>query len=261
MGPIFAAFVDARKIFSMLIVTARQSARSDGDEITDMTCPRLPLRQPYAIVNAECEVFVCIQSDVCYREHPMKSPRSPNRGLYPFDWQKHKIALIDRAAGTLRQSRAFFVRTVAKQAAEEVLHAGSHLSMSPKGFGAFMRAVSAPAAKMPEMMASLWPQSTLGQRSHRIVTRPQRARRGPGKIAKAGARRPILDTVAGAHGAATVPSSSRIGSVWLGQRDQRAMHLHHGQGIPLAIGQQRLAKLRDIRRIGDRARRHLREGR
>ena len=60
---------------------------------------------------------------------------------------------------------------------------------------------------------------------------------------------------------ATVPSSSRVGSAWLGQRDQRTMHVHHSQRIPLAIGKQRLAKPRDFGGIGDRARGHLREGR
>ena len=85
----------------------------------------------------------------------MKSPRTPKSGSVSFRLAKHDLALIDRAANTLGQSRAAFVRTVAKQAAEEVLHDGSHLTMSAEGFEAFMRAVSAPAAQVPEMVTLL----------------------------------------------------------------------------------------------------------
>ena len=130
----------------------RPGSRSDTDEIAGMTCPRLLPRQPYAMVNAERGAFVSIQSDICYRAHPMKSPRTPESGSVSFRLAKHDLALIDRAANTLGQSRAAFVRTVAKQAAEEVLHDGSHLTMSAEGFEAFMRAVSAPAAQVPEMV-------------------------------------------------------------------------------------------------------------
>lgn len=133
----------------------RPGSRSDTDEIAGMTCPRLPPRQPCAMVNAERGAFVSIQSNICHREHPMKSPQTPESGSVSFRLAKNDLALIDRAANTLGQSRAAFVRAVAKQAAEEVLHDDPHLSMSTEGFDAFMRAVSAPAAQVPEMVTSL----------------------------------------------------------------------------------------------------------
>ena len=85
----------------------------------------------------------------------MKSPRTPKSGALSLRLAEHELALIDRAANTLGKSRAAFVRTAAKQAAEEVLHEGSHLTMSAEGFEAFKRAVSAPAAQVPEMLTLL----------------------------------------------------------------------------------------------------------
>ena len=85
----------------------------------------------------------------------MKSPRTPKSGSVSLRLAEYELALIDRAANTLGQSRAAFVRTAAKQASEEVLHDSSHLSMSAEGFEAFMRAVSAPAAKVQGMVTSL----------------------------------------------------------------------------------------------------------
>lgn len=130
-------------------------SRSDNDEIAGFTRPRLLPRQPCAMVIAEHIAIVSIQSDICHREQPMKSPCTPKSGFVSFRLVEHDLALIDRAANTLGQSRAAFVRTAAKQAAEEALHHGSHLTMSADGFEAFMRAVSASPAQVPEMVTSL----------------------------------------------------------------------------------------------------------
>jgi uncharacterized protein (DUF1778 family) len=47
------------------------------------------------------------------------------------------------------------VREAAVRAAEEVLMESMLLRMSPDGFAAFLKVVSAPAAPVPEMVASL----------------------------------------------------------------------------------------------------------
>ena len=65
------------------------------------------------------------------------------------------IAIIDRAADLRGRSRTDFVRAAAVRAAEEVLMESALVRMSPEGFEAFIKAVSAPAAPVPEMVASL----------------------------------------------------------------------------------------------------------
>jgi uncharacterized protein (DUF1778 family) len=75
------------------------------------------------------------------KEHPI-SMRLPEADL----------AIIDRAAGLRGRSRTDFVREAALRAAEEVLMENALIRMSPDGFGAFMKALSAPAAPVPEMV-------------------------------------------------------------------------------------------------------------
>ena len=65
------------------------------------------------------------------------------------------IAIIDRAADLRGRSRTDFVREAAVRAAEAVLMESTLLRMTPEGFAAFVQAVSAPAAPVPEMVASL----------------------------------------------------------------------------------------------------------
>lgn len=79
------------------------------------------------------------------------------RKEYPLSMRlpEGDIAIIDRAAGLRGRSRTDFVREAAVRAAEEVLMESVLLRMSPGGFAAFVRAVSAPAAPVPEMEASL----------------------------------------------------------------------------------------------------------
>jgi uncharacterized protein (DUF1778 family) len=65
------------------------------------------------------------------------------------------IAIIDRAADLRGRSRTDFVREAAVRAAEEVLMESTLVRMSTEGFESFIQAVSAPAAPVPEMVASL----------------------------------------------------------------------------------------------------------
>ena len=62
------------------------------------------------------------------------------------------IAMIDRAAGLRGRSRTDFVREAAVRAAEDALMENRLIRMSPEGFSAFMAALSAPAAPVPEMV-------------------------------------------------------------------------------------------------------------
>src|SRR3982074_2324639 len=78
------------------------------------------------------------------KEHPL-SMRLPEAD----------IAIIDRAAGLRGRSRTDFVREAAVRAAEEVLMESTLIRMSPEGFEAFVRAISAPAVPVPEMVTSL----------------------------------------------------------------------------------------------------------
>jgi uncharacterized protein (DUF1778 family) len=65
------------------------------------------------------------------------------------------IAIIDRAADLRGRSRTDFVREAAVRAAEEVLMETTLQRMTPEGFEAFVHAISAPAAPVPEMVATL----------------------------------------------------------------------------------------------------------
>lgn len=76
------------------------------------------------------------------KEHPL-SMRLPETD----------IAIIDRAAALRGRSRTDFVRDAAVRAAEDVLMENAPIRMSPGGFKAFMTALSAPAAPVPEILA------------------------------------------------------------------------------------------------------------
>jgi len=75
------------------------------------------------------------------KEHPL-SMRLPETD----------IAMIDRAADLRGRSRTDFVRDAAVRAAEEVIMESTLVRMSPQGFEAFMAAITAPAAAVPEMV-------------------------------------------------------------------------------------------------------------
>jgi uncharacterized protein (DUF1778 family) len=75
------------------------------------------------------------------KEHPL-SMRLPETD----------IAIIDRAAALRGRSRTDFMRDAAVRAAEDVLMETTPIRMSPAGFKAFMAALSAPAAAVPEMV-------------------------------------------------------------------------------------------------------------
>jgi uncharacterized protein (DUF1778 family) len=62
------------------------------------------------------------------------------------------IAMIDRAASLRGRSRTDFVREAAVRAAEEVIMESTLVRMGPQGFRAFMAAIQAPAAVVPEMV-------------------------------------------------------------------------------------------------------------
>src|SRR5271157_1238564 len=84
-------------------------------------------------------------------------PRATKRKEHPLSMRlpQSDIAIIDRAAGLKGRSRTDFVREAAVRAAEEVLMESTLVRMSTEGFEAFVQAVSAPAAPVPEMVASL----------------------------------------------------------------------------------------------------------
>src|SRR6266700_790107 len=65
------------------------------------------------------------------------------------------IAIIDRAASLRGRSRTDFVREAAVRAAEAVVVESVLIRMSPRGFNAFMSAITAPAAVVPEMVEVL----------------------------------------------------------------------------------------------------------
>lgn len=76
-----------------------------------------------------------------------------NRKDHPISMRlpEADIAMIDRAAGLRGRSRTDFVREAAVRAAEDVVMEDRLIRMSPDGFAAFMAAVSAPAAPVPEL--------------------------------------------------------------------------------------------------------------
>jgi uncharacterized protein (DUF1778 family) len=65
------------------------------------------------------------------------------------------IVVIDRAATLRGRSRTDFVREAAVRAAEDVLMETSLIRMSPDGFDAFLEALAAPAASVPQMVEVL----------------------------------------------------------------------------------------------------------
>jgi uncharacterized protein (DUF1778 family) len=83
--------------------------------------------------------------------------RSGKRKDHPISMRlpEADIATIDRAADLRGRSRTDFVRDAAVQAAEEVLLERVLIAMNPKGFAAFMAAVSAPALPVAEMVEVL----------------------------------------------------------------------------------------------------------
>src|SRR5437773_4007079 len=81
-------------------------------------------------------------------------PRVIKRKEHPLSMRlpEADIALIDRAAGLRGRSRTDFVREAAVRAAEDVLMENRPIRMSLEGFAAFMAALSAPVAPVPEMV-------------------------------------------------------------------------------------------------------------
>ena len=97
---------------------------------------------------------------MAYVASPTKDPSmtaTTNRKEYPLSMRlpEADIAVIDRAAQLRGRSRTDFVREAAVRAAEELLLDRTLLRMSADGFDAFVQAISAPAAPVPEMVASL----------------------------------------------------------------------------------------------------------
>lgn len=134
----------------------RPGSRSDTDEIAGMTCPRLPARQPYAMMKAERGAFVSIYCDICHRErNEMKSPRTPKVRSVSLRLTEREVALIDRAAAICGRSRTEFVRETAIRAAQQHFMPATPIHLSLSAFEAFSRAVSAPATPVPELVASL----------------------------------------------------------------------------------------------------------
>jgi uncharacterized protein (DUF1778 family) len=81
-------------------------------------------------------------------------PRSAARKDHPLAMRlpEADLAIIDRAAHLRGRSRTDFVREAAVRAAEEVILDAAMIRMGPEGFAAFMEAVSAPAALVPELV-------------------------------------------------------------------------------------------------------------
>ena len=84
-------------------------------------------------------------------------PRAADRKDHPLSMRlpEADIAMIDRAAGLRGRSRTNSVRDAAVRAAEDVLMEAALVRMSPDGFEAFVAAISAPAAAVPEMVELL----------------------------------------------------------------------------------------------------------
>ena len=76
------------------------------------------------------------------------------RKEYPISMRlpEADVAMIDRAANLRGRSRTDFVRDAAVRAAEEVVMEQGLIRMSPDSFAAFMDALAAPAAPVPEMV-------------------------------------------------------------------------------------------------------------
>src|SRR5437762_742462 len=87
------------------------------------------------------------------RRREMAKPAKKTEHPLSMRLPEADIAMIDRAAGLRGRSRTDFVRDAAVRAAEEVLMESALIRMSPEGFKAFMRTVSAPAKAVPELTA------------------------------------------------------------------------------------------------------------
>lgn len=83
--------------------------------------------------------------------------RLAERKDYPLSMRlpEADIAIIDRAAGLRGRSRTDFVREAAVRAAEEVVMEAMPIRMSAAGFDAFLEALTAPPASVPEMVELL----------------------------------------------------------------------------------------------------------
>lgn len=82
---------------------------------------------------------------------------SSGKKQYPLSMRlpEADIAIIDRAADLRGRSRTDFVRDAAVRAAEEVVMESTLIRMGPKGFTAFMSAIAAPAAAVPQLVETL----------------------------------------------------------------------------------------------------------
>lgn len=76
------------------------------------------------------------------------------RKEYPISMRlpEADVAMIDRAASLRGRTRTDFVRDAAVRAAEEVVMEQSLIRMNPDSFAAFIDALSATAAPVPEMV-------------------------------------------------------------------------------------------------------------
>lgn len=84
-------------------------------------------------------------------------PRSSERKEHPLSMRlpEADVAIIDRAASLRGRSRTDFIREAAVRAAEETIVETTLVRMSADGFSAFLQAVSAPPAAVPEMIELL----------------------------------------------------------------------------------------------------------
>jgi uncharacterized protein (DUF1778 family) len=82
----------------------------------------------------------------------MTSRAAPKQ--YPLSMRlpEADIAMIDRAARLRGRSRTDFVRDAAVRAAEDALMETRPIRMSAEGFAAFIAALDAPPAPVPEMV-------------------------------------------------------------------------------------------------------------
>jgi len=81
-------------------------------------------------------------------------PRSSEPKDHPLSMRlpAADVAIIDRAAGMRGRSRTDFIREAAVRAAEEAIVETTLIRMSADGFAAFLEALSAPPAAVPEMV-------------------------------------------------------------------------------------------------------------
>jgi uncharacterized protein (DUF1778 family) len=99
-------------------------------------------------------------------------PRSAARKDHPLSMRlpEADIAVIDRAAGLRGRSRTDFIREAAVRAAEEAILETTLIRMSPAGFEEFVKALSTPPRKVPQIVE-------LMKRKTPWETEPRRHRR------------------------------------------------------------------------------------